>query len=259
MVLRVETPVPADALLLLRHCYRFVNEDWQHLPRDESADQGFEVKFRESCVTKLSNWVVSQHREMNLGMGLTTASGVLHEVDIVAQREPTVGILELKNRAEGSTRKNDVIIFFAKILDYLCLTPSLIRSYLVPIFISSYSFEQSGLAACLGLGMHPVGPLLRPLPILLDNAERMIVELDNGVRLSSVDVLAFDEFCAKLNNMTSRLKGADVNARFDCFNDLTIAVRASGGVAVTELADELRALNGECSRLLQAFKTAKGG
>ena len=52
---------------------------------------------------------------MNLGMGLMTASSVLHEVDVVAQREPTLGILELRNRAWWPPEKNDVIVFFAKI------------------------------------------------------------------------------------------------------------------------------------------------
>lgn len=259
MALRVEKPVPATALDLLRHCYRFVNEDWQHLPRDESADQGFEVRLRESCIAKLAGWVVSQHRELNLGMGLITASGVLHEIDVVAQREPTVGILELKNRAEWPPEKNDVIVFFAKILDYLCFTPALLRSYVVPIFVSSYAFEQSGLAACLGLGIHPVAPMLRPLPILIDNANRMTAEIDKGMPLSHDETVAFDDFCAKLNHTSSILAGADANVRFDCFNDLTVAVRAFGGVAVTELADDLRALNGECSRLIDIFKTAKGG
>jgi hypothetical protein len=259
MGLRIEKPLPAPALDLLRHCYRFVNEEWQHLPRDGSVDQGFEVKLRESCVVKLNGWVVSQHREMNLGMGLITASGVLHEIDVIAQHEPTVGILELKNRAGWQPEKNDVIVLFAKILDYLCLTPALLRAYLVPIFVSSYAFQQSGLAACLGLGIHPVAPQLRPLPILLDNANRMTTEMDKGLALSSADALAFDDFCAKLANMLSLLAGADTNNRFDYFNDLTIAVRAFGGVDVEELADDLRTLNSECSRLIQVFKTAKGG
>ena len=259
MALRVETALPKPALDLLRHCYGFVNEDWQHLPRDESADQGFELKLRESCIVKLVGWVVSQHREMNFGMGLITASGVLHEIDVVAQYEPTVGILELKNRPDRFVEKNDVIVFFAKILDYLCLTPVLLRSFLVPIFVSSYPFEQSGLAACLGLGINPVAPQLRPLPILIDNANRMIVEMEKGLALSSGDTIAFDDFCARLRNLSSLLAGADANNRFDYYNDLTIAVRAFGGVDVTELADELRVLNGECARLIQVFKAAKGG
>jgi hypothetical protein len=58
------------------------------LQRDGSPDGGFELKLRESCIVKMNGWVVSQHREMNLGMGLVTASGVLHEIDVVAQHEP---------------------------------------------------------------------------------------------------------------------------------------------------------------------------
>ena len=196
---------------------------------------------------------------MNLGMGLITASGVLHEIDVIAQREPTVGILELKNRAEWPPEKNDVIVFFAKILDYLCFTPVLLRSHLVPIFVSSYAFQHSGLAACLGLGIHPVAPQLRPLPILLDNAKRMTAEIEQGTSISSTDAVAFDDFCAKLENMSSLLASADANNRFDYYNDLTIAVRAFGGVDVGEIADELRTLNSECSRLIQVFKVAKRG
>ena len=107
MPTQIENLTLATALKLLRHCYRFVNEEWQHLPRDSSADQGFEAKLRESCIAKLTGWVISQPREMNLGMGLMTASSVLHEVDVVAQREPTMGVLELKNRAGWPPVKND--------------------------------------------------------------------------------------------------------------------------------------------------------
>jgi hypothetical protein len=69
VAIQIEKPLPAPALDLLRHCYRFVNEEWQHLPRDGSADQGFEAKLRKSCIVKLIGWVVSQHREMNPGDG----------------------------------------------------------------------------------------------------------------------------------------------------------------------------------------------
>jgi hypothetical protein len=170
-----------------------------------------------------------------------------------------LGILELKNRAGWLPEKNDVIVFFAKILDYLCFTPALLQARLVPIFVSSYAFRQSGLAACLGLGIHPIAPQLRPLPILCDNANRMTAEIDKGMALSSGDALAFDDFCAKLANVVSLLTRADMNSRFDYFNDLTIAVRAFGGIDVDELADELRTLNSECSQLIQLFRAAKGG
>ena len=66
MGLLIEKSLPASALSLLRHCYLFVNEEWQHVARDELADQGFETRLRESCIAKLDGWVISQHREMNL-------------------------------------------------------------------------------------------------------------------------------------------------------------------------------------------------
>jgi len=123
-----------------------------------------------------------------------TASGVLHEIDVVTHLEPTLGILELKNRAGWPPEKNDIIVFFAKILDYLCLTPGLLRAYLAPTFLSTYPFDMSGLAACMGLGIHPVAPQLRPLPILLHNAKCMLREMEAGIPLSSSDGDAFEDF-----------------------------------------------------------------
>jgi len=256
MSLRVENPFPLPALKLLQHCYRFVNEEWQHSPRDESPDQGFEVRLRASCVSKLAGCVVSQHREMNLGTGYGTASGVLHEIDIVVQREPAMGILELKNRGGSLPEKNDVVVFFAKILDYLCLTPALLRSCVVPIFVSSYPFAHSGLAACLGLGIHPVAPQMRPLPMLIENARLMMLELKKGTRVSAAEEGALDDYCSQLSRMSSVLSGAEVNTRFDYLNDTTLAVHAFGDVPISELADELLALNGECTRLLEIFRAA---
>jgi hypothetical protein len=172
-------------------------------------------------------------------------------------------LIKLLTSQIGSSRsgpeKNDVIVFFAKILDYLCHTPALLRTHLVPIFLSSYAFEQSGLAACLGLGIHPIAPQLRPLPILRHNVKCMTDELDKGLAVPSADVLAFSDFCAKLANMSSLLAEADANSRFDYFNDLTIAVRACGEIDVQELADEMRNVNSECTRLIQVFRTAKAG
>jgi hypothetical protein len=190
-------------------------------------------------------------------MGLITASSVLHEIDIVARSGPCFGILELKNRAGWPPEKNDAIVFFAKILDYLCSYPVLLRSHLVPIFVSSFAFDLSGLAACLGLGIHPIAPELRPLPILLDNATRMGIEIERGLRLSPPDIGAFDDFRAKLETVSNSLAGADANNRFDSYDDFTLAVRNFGEVGTRELVEELYALNSECAGLVKIFKAAK--
>ena len=62
---------------------------------------------------------------MRLGSELATASGVLHEIDIVAKHSNVTAIMELKNRHDPPA-KNDVVVFFAKLLDYLALTPDLL-------------------------------------------------------------------------------------------------------------------------------------
>ena len=99
MPVRADTTLPPSALEFLMRAYRFVVDEWPHARREEMLpDQGFEERFREMCVRRLSGWTVSQQREMQLGAGLETASGVGHEVDLVAYHPEVVTILELKNR-----------------------------------------------------------------------------------------------------------------------------------------------------------------
>lgn len=257
MVLRIDTPSSPKTNILLRHCYLFVSLDWQHLPRDESPDQGFETRFRNACVEKLASWVVSQHREMGLGLGLTTASGISHEIDLVTQGDPVVGVLELKNRKAWVPEKNDVIVFFAKILDYLCFTPSLLRMRVVPVFISCYGFEQSGLAACLGIGIHPVAPFLRPLPLLIDNARYFLAERAKGTDLSPENNDILDEYCSHISRMDAVLADAALNNRFRRLNDTTLEVAAIRCPDPYDLADELRRLNGVSDHLIAAFRQGK--
>ena len=194
---------------------------------------------------------------MRLGDGLDTASGVYHEVDIVAQTSDLIAILEIKNRHGHPPDKNDVIIFFAKILDYLALNPTLLLREILPAFMSNTAFEPSGLAACLGLGIHPIAPGIRPLPILIDNARRMDVELRNGISLESDVVEEFADFCSLLNNLSSDLDETWLNNRCGFQSENTIVLNAVGGLPTLALSQNFRQLNGDCTELLEKFKTAK--
>lgn len=197
VAIRVDDNLPEAALHFLKHCYRFVNEEWQHATREDLPDQGFERTFRASCTTRLNGWEISPEREMRLGYELSTSSGVLHEIDIVAKHADVTAVVELKNR-QGPPAKNDVVILFAKILDYLSFNPILLLKEMCPIFMSNASFEESGLAACLGLGIHPVGPGLRPVSILVDTAKRIDVELQRGVVVSQEVHERFQDFVQSL-------------------------------------------------------------
>ena len=202
--IRAEGQPPRAAVDFLRHCYRFVAEDWQHTDRLDLPDQGFESIFRTSCANQLVGWEFSEQREMRLGLEVTTASGVLHEIDIVARHSDCNIIAELKNR-QGSPGKNDVVILFAKLVDYLAINPVILLKEICPVFMSTTEFDSNGLAACLGLGIHAVSPSLRPIPVLINNAERLAFDLARGLEVSEEIVARFEDYCAELNSIWLRL------------------------------------------------------
>ncbi len=259
MNIRVDNTFTEPALDFLKRCYKFVNQEWQHAVREPLPDQGFEQRFRESCVKHLTEWNISQEREMHLGGGLDTASGVSHEVDIVARHPELTAILEMKNRQGFRPEKNDVIVFFAKILDYLVFNPPLLLKEICLIFMSNTPFEESGLAACLGLGIHPVAPGLRPLPILVYNARCMDAELQKGLALASDMGEQFQDFCAQLNRISFTLCETWLTSRCGYLSEDRILLRAMGGLPTLALSQELRQLNGDCVRLMEEIKKAKSG
>lgn len=257
MPIRTESIPPRPLIVFLKHCYRFVSLEWQHIVRDQSPDQGFEKRFRESCIVHLNDWSISQEREMRLGAGLETFSGVLHEIDLVARGQSVTAILELKNRSAKLTDKNDVIIFFAKIMDYLTKNPELVSEELCLSMVSSRSLEDRGLAACLGLGIHPVTPEIRPLPLLVSNAGIMKTSLSDGVKISSDQRDRFEDLCAQLNNLSSALSESWLDSRCGYVSNDSIVIRSVEPLPVDSLAQQLRQANSDCTELLQGFKKAR--
>jgi len=246
-------------LQFLALCYRFVTVEWQHANRDDIPDQGFERRCRERCVTGLgSDWTVSQPREMQLGAGLDTASGIGHEVDIVARHAEVIAPVEMKNRAGSPPEKNDVVVFFAKLIDYLCANPSLLQQEFCPVFITTTAFDVNGLGACVGLGIHPVAPGLRPLPALVYNARLMQNELDRGLVLGHAINERFDDFCARINSLSVALAATWFSQRFGNISDTRISIAARPELQTAALGAELQQLGGECSSLLFEFNQLKG-
>lgn len=241
----------------LRHCCDFVNQDWQHCSRELTPDQGFEKRFRESCITRLQGWAISQEREMYLGQGLFTASGVLHEIDIVAQYTDINVFVELKNRSNLPPDKNDVIVFFAKLLDYLTFNPDILLKEVCPIITSSTTFEISGLATCIGLGIHAVAPQLRPLPILVHNAQCLEAEIKKGLVLGVELKSLYDDFCAKVNYLSTALSETWISSRCGRLSDRKLFIQSIRGLDSLALAGDLRQLNADYSRLIFDFKEAR--
>ena len=254
--IRAQEQLPTAAVDFLRHCYRFTNEGWQHADRLDLPDQGYESIFRTSCVTSLAGWEISEQREMRLGHEVSTASGVLHEIDIVARHPGCNAIVELKNRQEPPS-KNDSVTLFAKVLDYLAMNPSLLLKDMILVFMSTTTFEVNGLAACLGLGIHPVSPGLRPLPLLVDNARRVDYEIGHGLQVSEELLERFGDFCAELNGVNLNLVDTWVGSRFGYRSENTIVVKSPHGADSQAASHVLRRLNTECDWLLSSVREAK--
>ncbi len=257
MPIRVEHRPSRASVDFLVRCYRFVVCEWPRAEREQVRDEGFEQRFRESCHRELHDWNISAEQEFHLGAGLDTASGVAHEVDIIARHTDLTAIVEMKNRSGVLPGKNDVIVFFAKILDYLAANPMILSNDVCLAFMSRNSFEARGIAACLGLGIHPVAPDLRPLPILVDNAWRMQFELNQGLQIPSNLMERFDDFCAQLNRLSAELNDTWLDNRCGYLSENSILLKAVWPPEVDSLAHQLRQVSGECSEILNAFKVSK--
>ena len=256
VTIRAEEQLPRAAVDFLRHCYRFAAQEWQHANRLDLPDQGFESIFRTSCTTQLAGWEVSEQREMHLGQDASTASGVLHEIDIVARHSDCSIIAELKNRQEPPG-KNDVVILFAKIVDYLAINPTILLKEICPVFLSTTAFETNALAACLGLGVHAVSPDVRPVPLLIDNAKRLAYELEQGLQVDEKTHARFEDFCAELNGLWLSLSATWMSSRFGYRSEDTITVKAAPEPDSQAIVPLLRQLNAECSWLLSTAREAK--
>ncbi len=257
MLIRPENRSSAPTQEFLKRCFRFVSLEWPHAVREPVPDEGFEELFRDSCVRQLPGWSVAPSREMWLGGGLETLSGTQHEVDIVAKTIRTIAVAELKNLG-GGPGKNDIIVFYAKILDYLLANPELAYEDVCLAFVSRVTFDQRALSACLGLGIHPVASDIRPLPVLINNAMLMQAELDRGLQVDSETLARFEDFCANLNRVAFALRETWLEHRCDYLSAADgLLFRAVDPIDVDDLARELRQANGDCIAIYSAFQHAQ--
>jgi len=257
MDLKTSNVVSSDLVRFLKFCYRFLNEYWPHANREPIPDQGFEEAFRSACVSRLRDWRISQIREMRLGEDLFTASGTDHEIDLVGLHDHASVIVELKHWQSSAPTKNEVIVFFAKILDYVTANPQLMLKDICPVFVSVSDFEESGLAACLGLGIHPIGPGLRPFPIIVDSAQRMEEEIRLGISVDDELSNQLIDFWAILNRLCLALEATWVSSRCGYLSENAIIVRAASCPDSKSLSGNLREANAECLRLLTDLRQVR--
>ncbi len=151
-----------------------------------------------------------------------------------------------------------MIVFFAKILDYLAHNPKLMLGEIVPVFMSSSAFEESTLATCLGLGIHPIGPGLRPLPVLADNLKRTETEMQAGFELQDDDLDAqWDDICANANRLALGLDQTWFSARCGYVSDNIINIHKTFDIESIQLSRDLRQLNSNWNNIHTSILSIK--
>lgn len=97
------------------HSWWFVNKEWGKLKRMPTADEGFEEKFREYLYKKIPFDVVSDVRDMKLGLSYSTLSDNPHELDIICVKARNLFIFELKHYKASDITKEIVFTFLGKV------------------------------------------------------------------------------------------------------------------------------------------------
>ena len=246
----------SPTLRFLRACYRFVSRDWPHAERDDLPDQGFERQFRASLLRDLGKWDISDERELHLGSGYTPASGTAHEIDIVANHPEVRAIAELKNHA-AAVGKNDVVVFFAKVLDYILANPILALKQICLAFVCRASFDPRGLAACLGLGIHPVCSKIRPLPVLAESTEILTHEVRRGLSLPEGVEQRLYDLHAEVRNLSVGLTDTWLDARLGYQSESMLTIHSHPPIPASEFADRFTLANSTCADILVAARATR--
>ena len=171
--------------------------------------------------------------------------------------EKATAIVELKHWESSTPSKNEMIILHAKLLDYLAANPILMLKDICPIFMSVSGMDESGLAVSLGLGIHPIGPCLRPLPILIDSTQRMEKELTRDTSFPEDIPEGLQELWSSLNSLSIALDSAWVSSRCGYLSENSIVVNRTTCENPIQLGRDLREANGQCCRLLERMTTHK--
>lgn len=253
--LPIPTARSSPTLRFLKACYEFVVKEWPHAQQEVLPDRGFERQFR-AFVRDLGSWEVSDERELHLGADYVPASGTTHEVDIVASHSNVQAVAELKNHAVA-VGKNDVIVFFAKVLDYVLANPVIALKEICLAFVCRASFDPRGLAACLGLGIHPVCSKIRPLPVLANTVDILTREVRDGLSVSDQDKGRLHDLRAEVRNLSVGLRDTWPDSRFGYQSEAILKVHRVPPIPASEFADRFTQANSTCTDILATARATK--
>lgn len=151
---------------LVYHAHRFVR-DFRPIAEGSEAGMEFEDRFRDTLAARIPFDLISSKRDMGLGQGLVSRSGLSHELDLISRLSTDFFTFELKHYAESQINKEMVMVFHQKVLDFYLENYAVLEQFtLHRLFVTRSAQIDVGIRQfCAAWGILLVDPHLLSLPI----------------------------------------------------------------------------------------------
>lgn len=142
------------------YSWLFVYKEWDKLRRMPVPDQGFEVCFREYLYRNLNFDVVSDERDLGLGLSYHSLSDTPHELDVVCVKDRDLFVVELKHYEVSNITKEIVFTFLGKVMDFYFGNAEVLSNYKITMFLITINrnVDDSIRKLCITYGIKLIEP-----------------------------------------------------------------------------------------------------
>jgi hypothetical protein len=239
--------------LIVWESKRFVAVTWPHAPKSsEERDQGFERIFRNHIWERFRPEAISSVHDLSFGAGLSTLSGLNHELDLLARWGDQEWVFELKNGGGSEINKEMLMVFHEKTLDFFLANYGFLSGLrIMRGFLTGAGHVNDYLRAyCAVWGIVLIDNELLPIPAL----PALLAEKKSWVEQGELPGVDEDELNQAENQAHELVERAcrplgEIIELSDLQNQLTIRLdRIHKGTFALELVKRHRSL---CARMNQ--------
>ncbi len=176
------------------YAWWFVNKEWDRLKRMPIPDKGFEESFREYLYRKINFDVMSDIRDMGLGLSYPTLSDTSHELDVICVKDKDLSAFELKHYEVSNITKEIVFTFLGKVMDFYFKNAKVLSNHKITMFLVTINknVDDSIRKLCIAFGIKLIEPSLMPLGTMdyfARDLYQKIPEEDEEIKLKVEELL----------------------------------------------------------------------
>jgi len=150
------------------YSWLFVHKEWDKLRRMPVPDKGFEDQFRDYLCRNVNFDVVSDKRDMGLGLAYHGLSDNPHELDVVCSKGREMFVFELKHYEVSNLTKEIVFTLLGKVMDFYLKNVSVLSNYrITPLLVTvNKNVDDSIRKLCIAYGVRLIEPAMMTLGVL---------------------------------------------------------------------------------------------